>query len=336
MHAIDNTKEQPQEAKIIQGLTDEARRYADSARGAIERRAKLIKENRKLVDEAYAKHRPKEIRDNVSEASQRGTLNVEELEREKKMDKIKAMMQMMQREKKATLLKQLKEIKGFKIGNKRFDQFTEDEIEQFTLEKLDIAKEEWDRREKEKEEAAIKNAFRRVDHHERARREEYLNILKKQWSEAKDDREEIMVAHRENFDKMIAFKNNMKGAQNFREQFCTKLREEKAEAFEEEMQEFREKIIEDFKGKIIEAAKESLKAQKEAEEAERKKREEEFAIQRKRLEDERDTQAAVSQTFGGLSRNTATAADMRKTEETKADTGFRRTTEKGKHFLFLI
>jgi len=287
MHSIDNTREQPQEGKILQGLKDEARRYADSARGAIERRAKLIKENRKLVEEAYAKHRPKEIRDNVSETSQRGTVNVEELEREKKMDKIKQMMQLMQREKKQTLIKQLKEIKGFKIGNKRFDQFTEEEIEQFSLEKLDIAKEEWDRREKEKEEAAIKNAFRRVDHHERARREEYLNILKKQWAEAKDDKEEIMTAHKENFEKMIAFKNNMKGAQSFREQFCTKLREEKTEAFEEEMQEFREKIIEDFKGKILEAAKESLKVQQEAEEAERKKREEELAKQKKRLEDGR-------------------------------------------------
>jgi translation initiation factor 3 subunit A len=326
MHSIENTREQPQEGKILQGLKDEARRYADSARGAIERRAKLIKENRKLVEEAYAKHRPKEIRDNASEASQRGTLNVEELEREKKMDKIKAMMQLMQREKKLTLIKQLKEIKGFKIGTKRFDQFTEEEIEQFSLEKLDIAKEEWDRREKDKEEAAIKNAFRRVDHLERARREEYLNVLKKNWAEAKDDKEEIMTTHRENFVKMIAFKNNMKGAQAFREQYCTKLREEKAETFEEEMQEFREKIIEDFKGKILEAAKESLKTQQEAEEAERKKREEEIAKQRKRLEDERDSQATI-QTFGGMQRNTATAAEMRKTEEVKGgdSTGFRRT-----------
>jgi len=324
IHAIDNKHEQQNEAKIQQGLTDEARRYADSARGAIERRMKLIKENRKLVEEAYAKHRPKVIRDDVSESSQRGVPNLEELEREKKMDKIKNMMQLMQREKKAALIKQLKEIKGFKIGNKKFDQFTEDEIEQFTLDKLDTAKEEWDRREKEKEEAAIKNAFRRVDHLERARREEYLKILQKQWQEAKDDREEIMTTHRENFDKMVAFKNNIKGAQQFRETYCTKVREEKAETFEEEMQEFREKIIDDFKGKILEMARESLKAQQEAEIAERKKREEELAKQKERLDAERDSQIQTG--FGGFARNAATGAEMRTTKPEDPKDSFRRTT----------
>jgi len=319
IHTIDAKNEQQQEDKISQGLRDEARRYTESAIGAIERRAKIIRENRKLVEETYAKHRPKHIRDDVSETSSRPAVNLEELEREKKMDKIKNMMQLMQREKKATLIKQLKEIKGFKIGNKRFDQFTEDEVEQFTLEKLDNAKEEWDRKEKEREEAAIKNAFRRVDHTERARREEYLNILKKQWQEAKDDREEIMTTHKENFEKMIAFKKNIKGAQAFREQHCKKIREEKAETFEEEMQEFREKIIEDFKGKILEMAKETLKAQQEAEAAERKKREEELAKQRERMDAERDSQA----TFQGLVRNATSGAEMRNKAEEVKD-GFRR------------
>ena len=79
------------------------------------------------------------------------------------------------------LIKQLRGIQGFKIDKKKITELTEDEVDKLTLKQLEEAKVEWDEREKRKEEAAITNAFRKSDYLERARREEFVSVLKKEW-----------------------------------------------------------------------------------------------------------------------------------------------------------
>ena len=62
-----------------------------------------------------------------------------------------------------------------------------------------MAKEEEE--EKEKEENFIKKTFKRNDYLERARRQQYVTYLKKEFENAAQEKEELLKAHKENFDK---------------------------------------------------------------------------------------------------------------------------------------
>lgn len=328
IHSIDNKREEGREQKIVEDLRERARRFDESGRTALSVRQKLIEDLKKHERDTSRQAR-KDIEEERKQARAEAAPKVTEKEvqeaeaRKKKTKRIEDNLRAYEESRKASLIKQLKAIKGFKVDKKKLEDLTDDELAQISLKKLEDLKEEWEVSEKKKEEAAIKNAFKRADFYERARREAHLDVLKNQWSQKTGEKEEILKVHKENFDKMLEFKNKLVKAAAFRKQHAENIMSVRNEVYEEKLEEFRERVIEEFKGKILTQAKESLQARKDAEEEERKKRDEEFQNQKLRLEEERSKQAQE-----GFRRSGVTATDMQRQEETKKDdkTGISRAT----------
>ena len=216
IYSIENKKQEGKEQKMIKELREESRKYVDSARTALARRQKLIEDSKRIANtEQYVKPRQVEQRtENVSRTAPK--LTADQVRLKEKLGKLETTMKAYEAARKEALTKQLRGIQGFKIDKKKFTEFNEDELDKLTLKQLEDAKTEWDEREKRKEEAAINNAFRKSDYLERARREEFVSVLKKEWEQTKDEKEELTKTHRENFDKMLEFKNKIQSAQKFR------------------------------------------------------------------------------------------------------------------------
>ena len=215
IYSIDNKKELTKEQKTVQDLREEARRYADSARGALSRRLKIIQDMKKLEREFV---KPRAAEERITRTTETTTSKPAEKTTSMVVSKSKAEanLQAYLITKKINLIKKLKGIKGFKIGKRKIDDISDEDLEEMTLEALEEAQNAWEMREKERDEAAIRNAFKRTDHLERARREEYISTLKKTWEQSQGEKEEIIKAHKENFEKMLEHKNKMKKAETYR------------------------------------------------------------------------------------------------------------------------
>lgn len=219
IYSIDNKREEGKEQKIIEDLRERARRFDESGRTALSVRQQLIEALKKPIrpDRTTRQIEKDDRQERVVEAPKLNEREIQEQEaKRKKAKRIEENLRAYEEARKITLIKQLKAIKGFKVDKKKLEDMNDEEIAQIPLKKLEDLKEEYEVREKEKEEAAIKNAFKRADYNERARREEHLNVLKSQWAQKAGEKDEIFKVHKEHFNRMLEFKNKLVKAAAFR------------------------------------------------------------------------------------------------------------------------
>lgn len=318
VYSVDERRDQATRVDTLKKYRDDARKYVEGAATALQERYKSISDLRKPERDPAKEAKAEEDKVKAQRAAEEKKTQQLELEKKQSIEQERARLQKKVEDatltKKTNLLNELKQLKGIKIDKKPLENLTAQEIDALTLEKLEKAREQHKRDEKEKEENQIKRAFKKVDYTERARRDEQIKVLKNKWEESKAEKEQVMEIHKKNFDKLMDFKKKMETAKSFKETFTKGQLEKKEKEYEKDLKEFKEKIIKEFKNKILDAAKASLEKQKEEQEAEIKRREAELQKEKERLDADREKQIET-----GFSRSTKTREDLRKEEEQKGE-----------------
>jgi hypothetical protein len=317
VYSIDQRRDQTTRTDTLKKYRDDARKYVEGAQTALQERLKAISDLRKPERDHNRDARTAEEKATAQRLVEEKKAQQADLEKKHNIEQERARLQKKVEDatlsKKNNLLNDLRLLKGIKIDKKPLESLTPQEIDALTLEKLEKAKDQHKKDEKEKEDNLIKKAFKKVDYTERARRDEQVKILKTKWEEAKGEKEQIMEIHKKNFDKLMEYKKKMETCKTFKETFTKKELEKKKGIYETELKQFKEKIISEFRAKILDSAKASLKKQLDEQEAEIKKREEELEKQKERIENNRNAQIEL----GGFSRSTKTREDLKKEEEKK-------------------
>jgi hypothetical protein len=208
IYSIDEKKELPKQAELLKQYREEARKYVDTAESALNERFRIISELKRPDQQMLAqmrkedqarleKERQEELRRKQEEA-ERARIEQQNQEKLAARERIKNV----QDKRKKDLIQELIRINHkIKIGKLRVDEITDADLDSISLEQLEKAKENVKKEEKEKEENFIKKTFKRNDYLERARRQQYVTYLKKEFENAAQEKEELLKAHKENFDK---------------------------------------------------------------------------------------------------------------------------------------
>eukprot|EP00331_Platyophrya_macrostoma_P006711 CAMPEP_0176424382 /NCGR_PEP_ID=MMETSP0127-20121128/10808_1 /TAXON_ID=938130 /ORGANISM="Platyophrya macrostoma, Strain WH" /LENGTH=971 /DNA_ID=CAMNT_0017805437 /DNA_START=50 /DNA_END=2965 /DNA_ORIENTATION=+ len=309
MSMLESRLEAANESGIRKKLREEAELFVKNAEKNLKERQDIINVLRKGEEQKYraeeaAASRQQQI-SQEQELKERKEKEKRDQDAQKKM-LIERELTIVDTQKRQKLVAEIKGAKTAKINGKKISDYTEDELMGMTYEVLENVRDQLRQEEKAKEEAKLRNLFKKVDYIERAKREETLAILKTTWQGDAGAKKDTLARHKELFDLYQERKKTLLNVKQLKNSRVGEVLAQRKTAYEKDFEVFIDKVKKDFKDKILKEAKESLEENRRKIEEAEKAKQAQAEADRKRIE----TEAKSKTISGDLSRSTLTRSDV--------------------------
>lgn len=203
MSMLESRLDEANENAIRNKLREEAELFLKNADKTLKERQDIITNLRKGEEQKSRLEEQTALRQQQIQQEQENKARIEQQKRAEDAQKkaiIERELSIVDTQKRQKLVAEIKGAKTAKIHGKKISDYTDEELMGMTLEVLEDARDKLRQEEKAKEEAKLKNLFKKVDYIERAKREETAKLLKDTWAASANTRAEILKRHKEVFD----------------------------------------------------------------------------------------------------------------------------------------